>query len=219
MNFSEERELTKENIISEIHNDIEQFEKKDTQKEVKSDKYMCRFNLFQFLQLKYLKNKNHAYVGYLMQFFINDNNKKQYSLVNSVIGTLKQAGILSELDEIEIDDDFYELLCQYYSDDYLNQTFLKIISENGIEYDKKISQNYELFNVIKKYDKTIFYTYYRKITKKGEISKNKFVKENAYFFFRYFCLSDKYLQYENVLWESLKEEFGWRLKYKIVRNF
>lgn len=57
------------NIIDEIHSDIEKFEQiNGVIKDCKCDKYSCRFNLFQFLQLKHLNNIDRDYVGYIMSY-------------------------------------------------------------------------------------------------------------------------------------------------------
>lgn len=205
--------LSQENIIDEINKDIVRFE--ENSKGLKYDLYMCRFNLFQFFQLKYMDNKNQNYIGYIMQTA--NKGKKQYTLENTVIGTLRSAGILTEVDDIEINEYFYELINQFYSERELEHILSKIIQELNIECTAVT--NFDKFCTIKDFDKNVFTTYYRTMTQKGELSKNKKIKDNAYFHFRYFRLSDKYAPFEEILWEGLKKEFGWRLKYELVRNF
>ena len=115
--------LSQENIIDEINKDIVRFE--ENSKGLKYDLYMCRFNLFQFFQLKYMDNKNQNYIGYIMQTA--NKGKKQYTLENTVIGTLRSAGILTEVDDIEINEYFYELINQFYSERELEHILSKII--------------------------------------------------------------------------------------------
>lgn len=216
-------ELTSENIINEINNDIEKFEQNG--KDCKCDKYACRFNLFQFLQLKYLNDKNNNYVGYIMHYVCqkNDNTgeiRKTYSLDNSVISTLNRANILEEIKDIKYDNYFFELLKQYYSDEMLKEIFLKIIHIENLKINAQNEDLYSLYNAIKDSDENVFKTYYKKTLKDGSLGKKDYINsEKGYFFFRFFKLSDKYAKYENELWEVLKNEFGWRLNYKIVRNF
>ncbi|MCQ2789096.1 MAG: hypothetical protein MJ229_01835 [bacterium] len=223
-------------IIKKINLDIENFENKTENCQV--DLYMCRFTLFQFFQLKYLENRNREYIGYLMNYVCQENKetgeiKKVYSLDNSYISTLNRANILEEVkqfrydeelntwfeNDIKYDEYFFELINQYYSENDIKRYFLEIIESEKINIETESKSNIELFNVIKENNIKIFYSYYRKINKNGSFGKKPMINtKNRHFVFRYFKLSEEYMKYEKELWDALKEEFGWRLKYKISRK-
>ena len=57
--------------------------------------YRTKVTLFQFFQLKYLGGQNRDYVGFILSGSKNSNGKYQYTLKNSLIGTLNSAGIIT----------------------------------------------------------------------------------------------------------------------------
>ena len=220
--LKESKELTASNIIQEINNDILKVE--ENTRELKCDIYMCRFNLFQFFQLKYLDGKNRDYIGYIMDSISqkdkDGNITRTYSMANSYISSLNRAKILEEIKEIKYDDNHFELIKQYYSDEVLKDIFLRIIEKENINIESSSKNIYEIYKTIKDQKPMIFTTYIKKRLKNGDYGKKYYINaENRYFLFRFFKLSKKYQEYEKLLFEELKKEFGWRLNYKIVRNF
>lgn len=204
--------LDETNILEEINKDIEK-------SGIKNDKYVCRLTLYQFFRAKYENNKNRDYVGYILYGRKTPDGKNNYTLDISNIGTLNTVGILSEIDNVPVDDDFYELLLQFYSEDDLKIIFNSMILENGILHNENADLRL-FFESIKMFNPDLFKTYEdRKFNQKTqEYNKTRNYKDNAYFYFRYFRLSDKYTEYENVLWKALQSEFGWRNKFKMLRG-
>ena len=187
--------MDKSNILLELE--------KDVRKNYNGDFFKCKLILFQYFKLKYLSGKNRNYIGYIVNY-----SKRSSYLQIPEIGALNNAGVLEEVKEIKYDEYFLELLQQFYSEEVLKSILQKIIRENNILCLNNQS-NKELFSIIKENNQDLFKTFK---------ADNRTYKENAYFYFRFFKLSDKYSPYESVLWESLKQEFGWRLQYDIVRG-
>ncbi|MBO6272914.1 hypothetical protein J6O48_09085 [bacterium] len=203
-------QITMDNILEIIDNKIRE-------NAPQADLYMCRIILFQFFQVKYKNLKNIDYVGYILY----GNRKGQqitYSLDVTDIGTLNNAGVLSEVFEIEYNDDYYDLLIDFYSEQQLNQKFRQIIEINNI-ICSDLNDNYVMFNDIKNYNSDLFRTYQKKVlNKNGTISRARRFNQNAYFHFRFFRLSEEFAPYENILWEALKEQFPHRLMIPLVRG-
>jgi len=174
--------------------------------------YRTKVTLFQFFQLKYLGGQNRDYVGFILSGSKNSNGKYQYTLKNSLIGTLNSAGILYEIKDLKHDNLFYEVLTQFYNEDTeLREIFINILTDKQIEYNQE-GTTQELFELINKYDTTIFDTY-----QNFEGKRVKY-KDNLVFAFRFFRLADKYIAQEQTLFEELKKDFGWRMNYEIRRN-
>lgn len=178
--------FTKENILDEIN--------KDLKKAYNGELFKCRLILFQFFQIK----EQQEYVGYIMHKSKNNEGKYQYTLDISEIGTLNNANILTEVKKINIDDYFFKLLLQFYSEQTLKIKFTSILDSQNIAYEDK-NTLYELFLSIKEHNEDIF-------------------RNREYFSFRFFKLSDKYAPSKNILYEALLPEFSWRLNYKIKRG-
>ena len=162
---------------------------KDIQKKYDGDLYKCRLILFQYFKLKNLYNRHRDYVGFILY---------DGTLSPSEIGTLRNAGILAEEKNIKIDNYYFELLCQFYKPQILKEKIKSILNQHNIPYDENDSI-YGMFLKLKNSDENIY-------------------KKREYFPFRFFKLSEKYAPYESVLWETLKQEYGWRLPYKLVRG-
>ena len=161
----------------------------DLRKEYNGDLYKCRLVLFQFFQLKHLSKFNPDYIGYILY-----NN-----IINVLeVGTLSNAKILTEVKDIKITDYFFELLGQFYNEKFLKEKFASILKSQNIQFSLD-SSLYDLFKTLKNNNENIF-------------------RQREYFPFRFFKLSDKYAPYESILWEALKEESGWRLKYELKRG-
>ena len=194
-----------------IDNNIEQLdilEKINKALDSTSDKYMCRFTLFQFLQLKRMEQNKRDYVGYiLLKGKKNTQDKNSYTLDNAYIGTLNSR-ILEELKTVEIDDYFFELICQFNSKDYLTELLRNIAKKKQIDLPENLSC-YEIFCILKNKDESIFRSY-EENTKKH--------KQDSYFHFRFFKLSDAFAPYEDDIWEALQPEFGWRNAYNLTRG-
>ena len=186
------------NILQEIEKDI--------RKKFNGNIAQCRLVLFQFFQLKYENGNNYDYIGYFVNRFKKD-GKTISCLDVSPIATLKDAGILEEVFDIEYDDYFYHLLTQFYSETLLNTMFQTIMKDNNI-LCLNGCDNHTTFETIKNFDKNLFKTY----EKKGNYRKN------VYFAFRFFRLSDKYAPYEKELFEELKKQYGYRLNFPLVRG-
>lgn len=202
-------EITKDNILDII-------DRKIKENAPKADLYMCQVILYQFLKVMYSQNNKHDYVGYIM-YGNRQNGVTTYSLDVTNIGTLKNAGILSEVIDIEYDDSFYELLMTYYSENELKNKFLKILNDNNIKYDS--DNSYHLYKTIKQTNKDLLKTYEDKISNQdGTASKNRRFRKKTYFYFRFFRLSDVMKNNENILWEQLQKKYGWRNEFSLIRG-
>lgn len=208
--------ITKENILEIIDNKI----KENAQK---ADLYMCRLVLFQYFQIKYKNNKNLDYVGYILYGMPTTDPKTKlkkmiYTLDVTDIGTLCNAGVLSEINEIDYNDNFYNLLTEFYSEQQLNDKFTLIANKNTINLSSQITTK-QKFECLKNINSNLFRTYERKVLNKdGTVSRRRRFKSDAYFYFRFFRLSDEFLPHEQILWEALKEQFPHRLMIPLVRG-
>lgn len=185
-------------IIDEINNSIND----------SFNKQMCRFALYQYLKIKKTTENKRDYVGYILQKSNNGSKNQSYSIRNSYISTLNSSKILEEVKNVEIDDYYYELLCQYYEENKLIKIFQNIAKEKQISLPEGLNC-FELFNIIKSTDKTIFESYNADSNKRNH---------DSLFHFRFFKLSSNFADRENLLWTALQPEFGWRNPYKLVRS-
>lgn len=165
-------------IIENLENDI--------RKNFNGNLRKCKMTLFDFMRLK--AESQNEYIGYLVE---------GSALSNSEVGTLKNAGILKEIKNINYDDYYFSLLCDFHSEHLLKILFKEILQKNNISYTNSL-ENKEMFLLIKNHNQDLF--------------KEKFR-------FRFFKLSEKYAPFEKELWEELKKDFGWTLNVKLVRNF
>ena len=173
--------FTKENILDEIN--------KDLRKAYNGELFKIRLVLFQFFQLKYISKFKPNYIGYILY-------KNTLDVLE--VGTLSNAKIFTEVKDIEVNDYYFELLGQFYSELNLKEKFTSILKSQNIQFPLD-SSLYNLFLILKNNNENIF-------------------RQREYFHFRFFKLSDKYAPYESILWEALKEVYGWRLKYKLRRG-